>query len=197
MPVRARSLFLSAIVVLSLNAGVLAACSDSGSSGGTGSDKEYVKGICLAGGHFIDRLMKGFDTPTGTATASLDDFGNAFASIFLNLTPAYETLAKEFKALKPPKDLADWHKDAVAKMDAAVKALKAGNFDDPAVQDLGGDAMPAMPKDAQDRLQKIAEDTKECKDLEAKGNSDGGTTSIFGGLIGGGDATETPTPGKR
>ena len=195
-----RAAFSFAVVLMAIAGALFAACSSSdGGTKATGSDQEFAKGLCVAGQHFLDKMLKGFSTPSSSSTAtSMEDFGNAFASLFLNLAPAFEGLDKEFKALKPPKDLAQWHTDAVVKMDAAVKALKAGNLNDPALQDVGNDAMPPLPQDAQDRLQKVSADIKECKDLDAMGNANGGSSSIFGGLIGGdsGGAAATPTPKK-
>jgi hypothetical protein len=205
-----RAAFPAAVLLLALSAALFAACGgdsskDTGSGGGsgsaqaTGSDQEFMKGLCLAGQHFIDKMLKGFSTPANSSTAaSMDDLGNAFASFFLNLAPAFEGLDNEFRALKPPKDLAQWHADAVVKMDAAVKALKAGNVDDPALQGMGNDAIPPLPQAAQDRLQKDSADIKECKDLDKMNNSDGTSSSIFGGLTSGSgsDASATATPKK-
>ncbi len=218
MNLRFRGLVVPVVVAFVLGTAPLVACSDrsgdtglrdsssSGSSGSakaTGSDQEFVKGLCLAGQHFVDKMMKdlgGAGTTTATP-ASIDDFGNVFAAFFLNLAPAFAGLAQEFKALKPPKDLAQWHADAAAKLDAAAKALKAGKFDDPALNDLGNDAIPPLPQDVQDRLEKVSADIKECQDLDKLSSSAGGDTGMFGGLIGGGANSsapaKTPTPKKK
>ena len=217
MHLRNRSAFVPLVLALALGAALLVGCSDNsngsgssdsgsgGSSGGaraTGSDQEFAKGLCVAGQHFLDKMTKGFATPPSNSStpASMDDLGNVFAAFFLNLAPAFEGLAKDFKALKPPKDLAQWHADAAAKLDAAVKALKDGKFDDPALNDLGSDAIPPLPQDVQDRLDKAAANIKECQDLDKLSNSTGEGTSMFGGLVGGsGDSSpsKTPTPKKK
>lgn len=157
-------------------------------SKGNGSDEEFVKGLCVAGQHFVDTIMKSMDiTPAASGTATADDLGKFFESFFTGLGPAFETLAKDIKGLKPPSDLGQWHADATKQLDAAVKALKSGNFDDPAIQNLGNDALPAMPQAAQTRLEKVAASTKECQDLQKEGDSSGTGSGMFGGLIGGGN----------
>lgn len=161
----------------------------SGNGGATGSDEQFVSGMCKAAKTFVDKLSADMDKITPSATAeSLDDLGKFFEAFFGNLAPAFEQFAKDFRNLKPPKDLQQWHADAATKLDAAAKALKDGKFDDPALQDLGDSAMPEIPKDINDRLEKIAKNNKDCKELDAFANNSGG---LFGGL---GSDLATPTP---
>lgn len=161
----------------------------SGNGGATGSDEQFVSGMCKAAKTFVTKLSADMDKITPSATAeSLDDLGKFFESFFGNLAPAFEQFAKDFRNLKPPKDLQQWHSEAATKLDAAAKALKDGNFDDPALQDLGDSAIPEIPADINDRLEKIAKDNKDCKELDAFSPDSGG---LFGGL---GSDLATPTP---
>ncbi|MCZ2108903.1 MAG: hypothetical protein LC118_04960 [Dehalococcoidia bacterium] len=157
--------------------------------GATGSDEEFVSGMCKAAQTFVTKLMGDMDKVTPSATAeSLDDLGKFFEAFFVNLAPAFEQFARDFKNLKPPKDLKEWHANAVTQMDAAVKALKSGKFDDPSIEGLGDNMFPEMPKAIKDRLEKIAKNNPDCKELDEF--SDDGS-SIFGSL-GPGLATATP-----
>jgi len=64
-------------------------------------------------------------------------------------------------------DLAPWFEQAQPKMAAAAKALKDGNFTDPALANLGSDPFPAMPDGPRMRLQALAAKTRECDGLDA------------------------------
>lgn len=161
----------------------------------TGSDEQFVSGMCKAAKTFVDKLTKDMASVTPSATAeSLDDLGTFFEEFFGNIGPAFEQFAKDFKQLKPPKDLAQWHADATTKIDAAAKALKDGKFDDPALQALGDNTIPEIPADINDRLEKIAKDNADCKELDTFSNDSSG--GIFGNLGGdsGSNSLATATP---
>ena len=64
---------------------------------------------------------------------------------------------------QPPADLQDWHRTTAKQLDDGAKALKANEFDDPALEALGDSPLPNMPEGPRARLQKIAETAPECK----------------------------------
>ena len=150
----------------------------------TGSDADFVKGLCVAAGAFVDRVTKDTQaalTPqpgTDGSPAATPDFGSAFIALFQAIAPAYGTFVEQMAKLKPPPDLAPWFEQAQPKMAAAAKALKDGNFTDPALANLGSDPFPAMPDGPRMRLQALAAKTRECDGLDAFAPA--GSTGSFG-----------------
>ncbi len=153
-------LCIAMVAVASL---ALAACGgdddddDSGgsTSGATGSDEKFVADICKAGAQFSKDLEK--------ATADLASVTDPKKAAE-KLADPFEDFANAFQKAKPPKDLKDWHSDASDKLDDAVAALKKGDLEaDIFTQD---EPFPDPPKDAADRLSKIADNNKDCQDAD-------------------------------
>ena len=126
-----------------------------GSSGGTGSDEKYVGDLCKATLVFSKAIEKVTADPSKLNNAS--DISKAFADPF-------EDYAKSVSKAKPPKDLKQFHDDVVKTLNEAAKAMKSGGDLD-ALSSLGGD-FPEPPKAAQDRLQKVADKNKDCKEAD-------------------------------
>jgi len=151
----------------------------------TGSDAEFVKGVCVAAQAFVDQVTKDTQSaltpqPGAKGTpAATPDFGSAFIALFQAIAPAYGKFADQMSKLKPPPDLADWFQQAQPQMAAAAKALKDGNFDDPSLKNLSTNPFPAIPDGPRTRLQGVAAKTKECDGLDAF--SPEGSSSGFGG----------------
>jgi len=150
----------------------------------TGSDAEFVRGLCVAAQGFVDEVTKATDpllTPqpgaNGTPAAS-PDLGSAFFALFEAIAPAYGTFADKMSKLKPPSDLADWFQHAQPQMAAAAKALKEGNFADPSLKDFSTNPFPPIPDGPRARLQGVAATTKACDGLDVF--SPESTTGGFG-----------------
>jgi hypothetical protein len=148
-----------AITSLSIIALAFAACGgdddggSSGTSGATGSDEKFVADICKAGKTFSDEITKLSSSITDPSKAA-----DAFAKPF-------ETFAKAFAKAAPPKDLKSWHDDASKSLNDIVKKLKGGDLEE-AFSAFDGDPFPDPPKSASDRLTKVAEKNKDCKDAD-------------------------------
>ena len=121
------------------------------SAGGTGSDEKYVADICGAFKTMSDALTK--------ITADPKKLGNEKDAITAFSKP-FDQLAKDFAKANPPKDLKDWHKEATKSLNGAADAIKKGDLS--ALQGLGN--LPDPPKGADERLSKIAEKNKNCKE---------------------------------
>jgi len=137
-----------------VGASLFAACGgdDDGGGGGTGSDEDYVADICDAMLGFQEDLEDLFKDPSKLADE--EDAAKALAEPLSDLAGA-------FKKMKPPSDLKDWHKDASDALSEAADELKDGNLEaDILTQDQ---PFPDPPKDAADRLAKIAEDNEDCQ----------------------------------
>ena len=149
----------------------------------TGSDADFVKGMCVAAQAFVERVTKDTQsllTPQAGADgtpAATPDFGSAFFGLFQAIAPAYEAFAQQISKLKPPPDLAAWFHQAQPAMAAAAKALKEGNFDDPSLKNFSTSPFPAMPDGPRSRLQGVAAKTKACDGLDVF-SADG--SSAFG-----------------
>lgn len=160
MKFRKLALYLG-VATIALGATMFAACGgddddDGGStSGATGSDEKFVADICKAGVTFskdLEKVMKD--------AASLSDEKKAAQA----LADPFEDFANAFSKAKPPKDLSEWHKDASSKLKEAVKALKDGDLEsDIFTQDS---PFPDPPKEASERLTKVAEGNKDCQEAD-------------------------------
>lgn len=122
-------------------------------SGATGSDEKFVADICKAGSKF----SKDLDAATKDIATLTDP-----KKVAEKLSGPFDDFANSFSKAKPPKDLVDWHKDASSKLKDAASALKKGDLEsDIFTQDS---PFPDPPKDAADRLSKIADKDKDCAD---------------------------------
>ncbi len=152
----------ASVATLALGAMAFSACggddddggSSSSSSGGTGSDEKFVADICKAGAQFSKDLEK--------ASANLGNASDPKKAAEALADP-FEDFAKAFDKAKPPKDLKDWHDQASKKLNEAVAALKKGDLESDI---FTGEPFPDPPKEASDRLTKIAENNKDCKDAD-------------------------------
>lgn len=160
-----RWVLYGSVAALALGAMAFTACggdddddsgsSSSSSSGGTGSDEKFVADICKAGSQFSKDLEK--------ATTSLGNTSDPKKAAQALAKP-FEDFANAFDKAKPPKDLKDWHDTASDKLKTAVAALKKGDLEaDIFTQD---EPFPDPPKDAADRLSKIADNNKDCQDAD-------------------------------
>lgn len=152
---------------------VLSACGggDDDSGGGTGSDQAYVTGLCKSIGQFSDAMEAAFAGPTPA------DLGDAFAQLFAAMAKPLQQFSDSFAKLNPPSDLADWHKKTAKQLSDAAKALKDGNLDDPSLAGLGDSPVPDMPEKPRDRLNGLADKTKECGELNPFDQSSGSGSS--------------------
>jgi hypothetical protein len=147
------------LVPLALGAMFFVACGGDdddggGGGGGTGSDEDFVDDLCKAGANFAKDLDKiGEDLNEETDPEKISDA----------ISEPFEDFANAFKKLNPPRDLKDWHDDASNSLDDVVESLKGGNLDAGA---LGEDPFPEMPKEAEERLTKLAEENEDCQDSD-------------------------------
>ncbi|WP_322796396.1 hypothetical protein [Tepidiforma sp.] len=149
---RTKLLGLAGAAALALLGG--AACGGGG-GGGTGSDEEFVADVCKAGAQFQKDLEAAF-----TKMASADSQEDAVKAV----AEPFEKFANAFKDANPPSDLKEWHKEASNSLDDAVAALKKGNMD---AEIFSSDTpFPDPPAGAAERLQKIAENNKDCQDAD-------------------------------
>ena len=139
--------------------------------GGSNADTAYVTGLCQSFATFSDDMEKSLSGPTPT------DLGDAFAQLFKAMVKPTHQFSDAFGKLRPPSDLADWHKNAAAQLAAAAKALKAGKFDDPALQGVSNSPIPDMPDAARQRLEAIAAKIDACKKVNPFDASLGGGSS--------------------
>jgi hypothetical protein len=157
--------------------------SSTGPAGGSGRDQAFVTGLCQGFSTFTK------DVETAIAGPTPDDIGKAFEMLFAALAEPTQRFSQAFAKLEPPEDLAAWHKDASQQLAAAAKALKAGKFDDPALDRLSSSPIPEMPAGPRDRLSAIAAKTGACKEFDpfaAAGGGGGSDTT-------GGSGSDVPT----
>jgi ABC-type glycerol-3-phosphate transport system substrate-binding protein len=138
-----------------------AACGDDndvpgggGSNNPTGSDEKYVTQLCTGFGDFQDSFFKVLTSLT--ATSSEKDVQKA-------LEKPIDDLVKAMERANPPKDVKQYHDDAVKQLQAMQKQIKSGNLD--ALGDDEG-VFPDPPQDVQDRLAAAAANVKECDGLD-------------------------------
>ena len=140
---------------------VAAACGDdsssSSSSGGgstsnaTGSDEQFVSDLCKATKAAEDAVTKAI-TNAGADEAKID----------AALGPVFSDFAASLAKTKPPKDLLSWRDDGVKALNAIADKIKKG--DKSALS--SGDPLPNPPKDAADRLTKVAASSADCKGVD-------------------------------
>lgn len=121
-------------------------------SAGTGSDEDYVSGICDA----VDKFQEDFSDAFANAdeVPNPDDFAEPF-----------ENFVKDLKKLKPPSDLQQWHSQTVDAFEDTVDQLKnADSLDD--LDDTGTAEFPELPAAAKDRLTAVADRDEDCQQLE-------------------------------
>ncbi len=143
---------------------IAAACGDDDSTssngggstsagGGTGTDEKFVGDICKAAKTFSADLEKVTKDPN-----VLKDPKKAVDAV----AGPFTTFSDAFTKANPPKDLKSWHDDASKKFKDYIDTLKKSN--DISTAFSGGNPIPPPPKDAADRLQKVAASNQDCKD---------------------------------
>ncbi|MEP7214838.1 MAG: hypothetical protein ABI782_01225 [Anaerolineaceae bacterium] len=157
---RARTLCLGLFTLSAIFAALFAACGGDdagGSSSRTGPDEQYVKDLCKAADKLTTDMDKAFSGPTP------DNIGDAFSSFFKAFSQPVQDFSKAFGKASAPADLKEWHQTTAKLLDDSAKALKAGKFDDPALDSLGDSPIANMPEGPRARLQAIAAKVPECK----------------------------------
>lgn len=129
---------------------------DSGDSGktssGTGSDEKYVADLCKATLEF----SKAFEKLDPSKVKSEDDVQKLFAEPF-------ENYAKAMSKAKPPKDVKEYHDQVVKALNDTVKSMKSGDGTS-GFEALADMDFPEPPAAVSDRLSKIADNNKDCKE---------------------------------
>src|SRR5262249_8855474 len=124
----------------------------SSGGGGTGSDQSYVSSICKAAAQFSDDISKATSDPSKLSDPTA--LANAF-------TKPFENYVNALKAAKPPSDVKDYNDKLIKALDDALASLKSGG--DISSLSSFGDNIPDPPKDAADRLEKVAQSNGDCQ----------------------------------
>ncbi len=143
--------------------GLLAACGDDddddSASGDvkasdvkpTGSDEKYVASLCKATLEFTETLQK--IDPAAVSDES---------KIYDVLEKPYESFVNAVEDANPPKDLKDYHVEALRQLKVGLKAIK--DKDQNAIEAIGDADFPDVPDSVQDRMDKAAKDNKDCQE---------------------------------
>jgi hypothetical protein len=135
----------------------------------SGTDKEYVKDICVAFNAYMDGALKAFSSDPSSAGDQ--------AALVKKIGPLLETFAKEVAKAKPPRDVKKYHDELVKQTKDSSEKLKSGKIT--SLSELGQGVTP--PKDLEPaikaRLANAEQDVKECQD---------GPLAGIGGLFGAG-----------
>ena len=165
-----RRAFPAILLCTALFSLAVAACSGDDAAGpktnpANGADAAYVTGLCKAISSFTTDFEKAAPAPpTGNASANIGaDLGAALLKVFDALTEPFRRFSESFAGLKPPADLADWHKSTSQQLATAAKALKDKKYDDPSLQGLSQSPLPDIPAGPRERLAAIAANTSDCK----------------------------------
>lgn len=118
-------------------------------SSSTGSDADFVKGLCTLMKSFDEDLTNAQKTTSTKPEDPLEGF-----------TGAFENMSAGFAKLNPPKDMADWHGKASKALNEAVTTMKKGDL--AALQGMDN-PIPEPPKDAEARLTKLIDNDANCK----------------------------------
>jgi len=144
------------VVPVLAGAALFGACSgDDDDEKGTGSDEEFVADLC--------GIMKDFSDDLDGLEDDAEDVED-FDEIAKLLSGPIGDLADGFADLNPPADLKDWHEEASNELDKLADDLDSGELTEEAMS--GDSPIPDPPKDAADRLSKIAEDNQDCRDAD-------------------------------
>lgn len=122
-----------------------------GSGGGTGSDEKYVGDLCKA----TLKLTNAFQSINPA------DLGDE-SKIFDILEKPYEEFVDAMEDAKPPKDLKDYHDEALRQFRAALKAIE--DEDQEELDRIFDAELPDPPAGVEERLDKVARDNKDCAD---------------------------------
>ena len=183
MDVRKIRLLPSTMLSLAVVAIIAIACGGGDSNGGpsgTGSDEDYVRGLCNAFDDVSETFAKfedgDFEDPEFIKELGLDEedfedmdfeevFTAMFEAMFASMGPAMGDLADD---LNPPADVKPCHDEAVVAMKQLADLFEDGGFDlssleDDPFEEVGDVEFPA---DIEERLAAIAKDIPGCADLE-------------------------------
>jgi hypothetical protein len=135
------------LVAFALTVGFVAfaSCSESG-----GQDEQYLKAICQSSVTFLKQVQGPPDFPP------LDPFGMAKQA---------DRYAKTYAAIRPPDDLKEYHKRAIAELNEAVSEFSARpdrNSQATFLSFYKRFPTESLPASVQARLQKAVPNVKEC-----------------------------------
>ncbi|MFN0148344.1 MAG: hypothetical protein ACKVT1_17730 [Dehalococcoidia bacterium] len=155
-----RIFFMGAAALALTTATAFAACGgdddSGGSSGGdavsagSGSDADYVAGLCKALIKFQDSILD---------LASKADAAKSESDAVKLLGEPLDAMVKDLEKVKPPSDLKDYHKKSVAGFKTAAENVKKGKVDA-----LDSADLPDAPAGASERLDKVAAENADCVD---------------------------------
>lgn len=130
--------------------------SSSGGSVATGSDEKYVADICKAASQFFEDLQK--ITQDAASSGSVDE-----SELMKKFQKPFENFASNLEKAKPPKDLQDWHAQAVKQIKSYSEAIKKGDTE---ALENSEDVFPEPPQAVTDRLEKVAASNKDCQEAD-------------------------------
>jgi hypothetical protein len=157
-------LFAPLLLVLPLSALILGACGgddDSGgsngggvTSGGSGSDADYVKAICVG----FNKYIADFTAAIAKDPTNATDPAKAMKAS----APMLSDLADAVSKAKPPKDVKSYNDQLVKSMRDAAQQAKDGKIT--SFDQLGsiGNDVPEPSQAIKDRLSKAASGVSEC-----------------------------------
>jgi hypothetical protein len=117
-------------------------------SAGSGSDEDYVAGLCKAMVNFQEAV-------DNVDEKDVKNEADAIAAI----TGPMDDLVKDMEKVKAPSDLKDYHRKSVAAFKTAAEKLKK----DKDISALGDAQIPDAPAGASERLDKLARENEDCK----------------------------------
>ena len=123
---------------------------DSGPGGSpSGSEEKYVGSICKATLNFTKALEK----------INPADFADE-DKVFEVLEEPYEDFVNDLEDAKPPKEMKEYHEQALKQLKAGLKAIK--DKDQTAIEAAFSADFPEPPANVEARMQKAAADNKDC-----------------------------------
>lgn len=146
----------------------------------TKDDERFAGQVCAAGIEFfkaMEKLAKELESKSSGDDTSAEDFGEVFGKLFEGMMGPLADFLDAFAKAQPPKDLAEWHKQAGKAMQEVAKALRKGDFE--ALADFDDSSIAEPPAEPSARLEKAFARVKECKELEKLSESDD-----LGGIFG-------------
>ena len=127
----------------------------------SGTDKEYVKDMCVSFNSYMDGVFKVIQSDPSSATDQ--------AAIAKKLGPFLESFAKDVDKAKPPRDVKKYHDELVKQVKDSSEKLKSGKVK--SLAELGQGVTP--PKDLDPailtRLSNAEKDVKECSEGQLAG----------------------------
>jgi len=141
--------------------------SDANPGAVTGTDKQYVKDVCVVFNTYMDGVLKSF---SADASVAGDE-----AAIIKKIGPLLEAFGKDVAKAKPPKDVKKYHDELVKTVNDTSGRLKAGKIKSLSELADVNSAQKELPADVKARLANAEKDVKECNEGQLAG---------IGGLFG-------------